>query len=203
MTATIPSAAAAGSTCCCGAGEDVVYGEDGDDVLHGGSDNDAPIRDDGNDRLFGGAGDDDIDGGFLNDTIKGGTGDDTLRGGDGNDTNFGGTSFDTMNGGLGQDTFVFESNSEIGTVAGARDVIDDFVSGEDIIDLAGVDANTVLAGNQAFVFIGAGNFTGVAGQLRYSAVDGLLQGDTNGDAVADFSLELANRPALLAGDIIL
>ena len=73
----------------------------------------------------------------------------------------------------------------------------------DVIDLTVIDANTVVAADQAFVFIGAGAFTNVAGQLRYSTVDGLLRGDTNGDGIADFSLDLSSKPAISGLDILL
>jgi serralysin len=55
------------------------------------------------------------------------------------------------------------------------------------------------AGNQAFRFIGSAAFSGVDGQLRFAG--GLLQGDTNGDRVADLEVRIVG--ALLAGDILL
>lgn len=64
----------------------------------------------------------------------------------------------------------------------------------------GFDADTDgTAGNQAFRFIGAGAFTGVDGQLRFAG--GLLQGDTNGDGIADIEIKIVG--SLLAGDVIL
>ena len=63
-----------------------------------------------------------------------------------------------------------------------------------------IDADTDgTAGNQKFKFIGGVGFHGVNGELRFSR--GLLQGDTNGDRVADIEIKIVG--ALLAGDVIL
>ena len=187
-------------------GNDVLNGQSGDDDLSGGIGNDTMLGGGGNDTLLGEAGNDRLTGGNGDDVLAGGSGRDTIFGGGGNDEITGGAQADTMTGGLGADTFAFAFAAHIGTVAGNRDRISDFsagVAGLDVIDLTVIDANTVLAGNQAFAFIGAGAFTNVAGQLRYSVVNGLLQGDANGDGIADFSLELAFRPAILVTDILL
>jgi hypothetical protein len=49
-------------------------------------------------------------------------------------------------------------------------------------------------------FIGAGAFTGVAGQLHF--VGGFIEGDVNGDSVADFRIA-ANGGSYAATDFIL
>jgi hypothetical protein len=53
-----------------------------------------------------------------------------------------------------------------------------------------VDANSAAAGDQAFTFIGAAAFSNTAGQLRATQQGGswLIEGDTNGDGVADLSI---------------
>ena len=63
-----------------------------------------------------------------------------------------------------------------------------------------IDANSIVAGNQAFSYIGAAAFSGTAGQLKY--VDGFVQGDTNGDSIADFMIE-TNAFSLSASDFFL
>jgi len=86
-----------------------------------------------------------------------------------------------MTGGQGRDTFLFVAATHFGTLAGNRDRIADFTARADLIDLTVVDANSNVASDQAFAFVGAAAFSNLAGQLRYLVVDRLLQGDTNGD----------------------
>jgi serralysin len=74
------------------------------------------------------------------------------------------------------------------------DTITDYVSGEDLIDLAAIDANNLLVGNQAFRYLAGADFTGQAGELRLAA--GFLSGDVNGDRVSDFDLALPGVAAL-------
>lgn len=63
----------------------VLFGEGGDDALHGGSGNDWLFGGDGDDQIFGGMGDDTLFGGAGNDYLDGGTGQNALYGGKGND----------------------------------------------------------------------------------------------------------------------
>lgn len=118
----------------------------------------------------------------------------------------GGRSKDFLTGGLGADTFDF--NSVADSFAGVKhDIVKDFVHLTDKIDLLNVDANSVTAGNGTFTFLeGLGSaFTGVAGQLHFVALGAntLVEGDTNGDTVADFQIELFGTIALTAADFIL
>jgi Ca2+-binding RTX toxin-like protein len=168
-----------------GAGDDTLYGGEGDDELRGRGQADTLQGDDGDDRLLGGA---------QNDSLSGGDGDDTLTGGAGRDV---------MNGGGDADTFVFRRVTDSGTTNPARDTIQNFAAGEDVIDLSAIDANAATAGNQAFTFLGTGAFTNVAGQLRFDAVTGDLLGDVTGDGVADFAVRLAGVAALAVGDVVL
>ena len=77
--------------------------------------------------------------------------------------------------------------------------------GSDRIDVRNIDARSDLAGNQAFVFRGGAGFTGAGGELTYGQGGGatILAGDVNGDAVADFQIELTGLVNLVAGDILL
>ena len=91
-------------------------------------------------------------------------------------------------------------------VGANADVITDFSHAQgDEIDLTAIDANTVVAGNQAFSFIGANLYSGAAGQLRFSIVNGVttIAGDVNGDQVSDFHIILTGSIALVAGDFVL
>jgi hypothetical protein len=59
-----------------------------------------------------------------------------------------------------------------------------------------------VAGDQAFAFIGNGVFSHAAGELRYEQVGSatIVEGDTNGDGVADFWIRLDGVHTLQAGD---
>jgi Ca2+-binding RTX toxin-like protein len=143
-----------------------------------------------------------ITGGAGNNILAGLGGADSLSGGAGNDTLNGGAGDDTLSGGVGADRFVFAD------VAGGVgiDTITDFSETElDKIDLAGIDANTALAGDQAFTFIGSAAFHNIAGELRFAVAGGGLavQGDTNGDGIADFTLNLSGVSTLVSGDFFL
>lgn len=70
-----------------------------------------------------------------------------------------------------------------------------------IANLSAIDANTLLLGNQAFTFIGNSAFGHISGQLQLSS--GVLSGDVNGDALADFHIELIGVNALQPSDFVL
>jgi serralysin len=122
-------------------------------------------------------GNDEIDGGRGNDVLLGGSGDDWLNGHMG---------ADQLTGGPGADTFYFQSPSA--TTLAEPDHITDFEWQNDVIDLSDMDANSTLAGDQAFTFIGQEGFHGVAGELRFEA--GLIKGDLDGDRYPDFIIEV-------------
>ena len=134
------------------------------------------------------------------DFLYGGRGDDTIRGGTGRDILYGG---DENQYSSGADIFEFHAPDFGGANAATADRIVDF-DASDRIDLSRVDAVTGGADN-AFAFIGSGAFTGVAGQLRYQYVSGstAVQGDMNGDKVADFWIMLDGTHALSTGQFIL
>lgn len=213
-----------------GAGRDRLYGGNGSDLLDGGRGNDlldggadfdyvdysfasaavvvdlaggtAADGDGGRDRLAS------IEGAYgsrFNDRLTGDAGTNELFGRDGNDVLTGGAGQDLTVGGLGADRFVF-NQGDVSATLGAADLIGDFYRSErDRIDLRGIDANAGVAGDQAFTFIGARGFSGMAGELRYAYANGetVLTGDTNGDAAADFFIRLSDAPALRAGDFLL
>lgn len=81
----------------------VIFGLDGDDVIHGGNAKDCLVGGPGNDTIYGGNGDDVIIGGPGSDELWGDHGPDDLDGGDGDDLLIGGTGPDLLNGGEGTD----------------------------------------------------------------------------------------------------
>ena len=128
----------------------------------------------------------------------------TMRSGDdGKDKLFSTEGVDEMTGAGGKDRFIFSHARADDTVADARDLITDFVSGEDKVNLLRIDADSATAGNQAFVRVS--QFSGNAGELLVSVEGGnmLLAGDVNGDGLADFVIELTGVTALAASDIVL
>jgi Ca2+-binding RTX toxin-like protein len=160
---------------------------------------------DHDDDLWGDDGVNVLSGGDGHDSIKGFGGDDLLYGEDGNDTLYGGEGKDLMYGDAGADTFKFASVAEAQPLGyGFTDYIPDFNQAEgDRIDLSAIDANTSVAGNQAFSFIGNGvEFSGAAGEVRFNTVYGFLEGDVNGDGAADFQIEL-DILSMNASDFIL
>ena len=74
----------------CGSGNDLVYGDENNNVIIGGTGNDEIYGRDGDDVIFGGAGDDWIVGGIGDDNLAGGAGADTfiIGLGQGSDTIF-------------------------------------------------------------------------------------------------------------------
>lgn len=153
------------------------------------------------DILTGNGGANTFNGGGGNDVLNGAAGNDTLNGGAGSDMLIGGTGRDTLVGDSGADIFQFVtlSDSVTGT---SRDMIYDFRRSEgDRIDLSAIDANTKLSGDQAFYLIGAARFTGVAGQLQFTS--GILQGDVNGDARADFQIAVQGVASVFSTDFFL
>ena len=151
-----------------------------------------------------------LQGSFGNDVLDGLQGADRLAGGAGRDSISGGAGRDLMAGGADRDVFVFTSAAESKAGGGLRDVITDFVSGTDRIDLSQIDADRLAdaPGNQEFHFIGASEFSSVAGELRFDldprSGNVVIAGDSNGDGRADFEIQLNHLGAgPVAADFIL
>jgi Ca2+-binding RTX toxin-like protein len=188
-------------------GDDRLYGNGGYDVLEGGGGRDYLDGGDGADVMRGGDGHDTLVGGAGADHMQGDAGNDRLIGGAGNDRLEGGRSRDVLIGGEGADGYVYgwkiREESSMGT---AYDTIHFEQADGDIIDLSAADAITDGNPNSrwdSFLWVderdlGAA-FTGRAGQLRFA--NGWLMGDTTGDAVADFRIQIIGT--LGVADVIL
>ena len=213
-----------------GAGDDVLNGGAGDDVLNGGGGNDTAsyagatgkVTVDlsiagpqntvgagvdtlvGVENLVGSSAGDILSGDFGANSLDGGKGADTLNGGNGRDILTGAAGADILTGGQGSDTFVFAAKAD--SKGASFDRITDFSHADgDLIDLSAMDANKAAAGDQAFAFLGTGDFTHHAGELRYGvdSAGAHVYGDVNGDGVADFHILVAGLTTLLASDFIL
>jgi serralysin len=204
-----------------GLGDDILLPGSGRDIVNGGPDNDTVDYSDGSaavfaSLLYGGitgdaAGDtylsienmigtpydDFLQGNNEANTLRGRQGNDFLSGEDGNDTLVGGTGTDILAGGAGADTFVWLSPSETGATIATADLIWDFEASLDRIDLSAIDADTKMAGNQAFEFIGMADFT-APGQVRWSieGSDTVVWLNTDGDLDAEAAIRLAGAPLL-------
>ena len=213
-----------------GNGADIMVGGPGSDWLYGANGNDKLFGHDGDDTLFGGAGNDLLNGGqgtdvmigdYGDDTIYGNKGADKINGAQGNDILYGNWGRDILYGGAGADiliggwdkdiqyagedsdvdTFIFNSQMDSGTGSNS-DVIHKFDSGEDVIDLSGIDADISISGNQAFAFTG-NSATANSVWLIKSNDDLILSADTTGDAVADFQIQFVQTGTLTEQDLIL
>lgn len=209
-----------------GAGNDILMGGVGNDILNGGAGIDWAYYNTATARVTvnlgvgaaqntGGAGidtligmenllgsrfDDILTGNASANRLSGGAGNDTLIGGAGNDILTGDAGKDRLSGGAGNDIFDFNAVSE--SMPGLnRDVIIDFVRGSDKIDLSTIDANTTIAGNNAFTFTTGASFT-AAGQLKFS--NGILYGNTDGNlSTAEFQIALSGVATLSSTDFVL
>jgi Ca2+-binding RTX toxin-like protein len=136
--------------------------------------------------------------------LMGREGNDTLWGNGGADTLVGGAGCDVLTGGAGADKFIFSSVSDA-TVSGTmREKITDFAHAEaDLIDLSKIDANGADAGDGAFKLMAA--FDGRHGALTVSAQGSqwLVQGDIDGNKVADFAILVTSSTALVAADFVM
>lgn len=120
--------------------------------------------------------------------LHGGAGDDKLIAYGGDDVLYGDAGADSLYGGIGADTFVYTALSD--SSVAASDHIYDFSPTTDHIDLSAIDANSNVAGDQAFTLVSA--FDHHAGEmvLGYNSTANLTVAtlDVNGDGTADFRL---------------
>jgi Ca2+-binding RTX toxin-like protein len=103
----------------------------------------------------------------------------------------GNTSQNVFTGGLGSDTFTFTNLGQLGLTSANWDVVTDFTSGTDHIDLTGLGTFQLLDSNTAFTD---------AGQLKLT--DGVLYGTTNIGADADFAIKLTGVATLTQSDFV-
>ena len=124
--------------------------------------------------------------------LEGLDGNDVLAGNAGDDTLVGGSGADNLQGGQGSDQFRYLAADD--STLALTDTISSFTHDAgvelDRIDLSAIDANTGVAGDQGFTWIGTAAFSG-AGQLRAETLSvGVysIRGDVNGDGVADLAI---------------
>ena len=131
----------------------IVYGTPGGDtiaggghhgqIIYAGAGNDTINGTGKSDLIYAGSGNDTVKGNDGDDTIYGGSGSDTINGNNGCDTIIGGYGADKLTGSNGDDRFVYLSAAD--SNAARFDVISDFRSGSDRIDLTALGALAFLA----------------------------------------------------------
>lgn len=169
-------------------GDDFVYAGDGNDLIAGAAGADRLLGEGGNDRINGGDDDDIISGGHGNDLLRGDAGDDSISGDDGNDIIYGGLGKDALTGGSGSDRFVFAAgDSKAG--GSLRDVITDFVSGVDKIDLSALHLDSF---DTHIILKQVGS-----GLIIYADVN------NNGFDYSDFGVQLLGVSSVQMGDFVL
>ncbi|MGX2968021.1 Ig-like domain-containing protein, partial [Ursidibacter sp. B-7004-1] len=182
-----------------GEGTDLMFGEQGDDIYV--VDNVADVvtekADEGTDHIYSlvnytldenvenltliGTSAKEGKGNAVKNVIRGNDVGNTLSGLEGDDTLIGGLGIDTLTGGAGKDTFVFES-----ALNGKADIITDFVSGEDKIQLSKAiftALNTELSNLNDHLFYDQasgelrynGENTGVDNAIHFATIAGLQQ----------------------------
>jgi Ca2+-binding RTX toxin-like protein len=154
--------------------------------------------------MLAGSAEDDVRHGYAGaDVLAGLAGDDQLFGEEGNLnvehlTLTGTAAIDAG----GNDVFDVNGLPESGLSVATRDVITDFARGQDKIDLRTIDANALTSANDAFTgFIASTAAFTRAGQLKFAS--GVLYGNTDADADAEFSIALTGVRTLGATDILL
>ena len=235
-------------------GDDTLDGGAGADAMTGGLGNDLYVVDNAGDSVveLGGEGTDTVSssisytlgdnvenlvltgsaatgtGNGLNNVVTGNSVANTLSGGAGNDRLIGGDGVDSLIGGLGNDIFVGEINAtKVASKTGmiSLDRVLDFAAG-DVLDLSGIDANTGLAGDQAFTFVGHANpnnagevgirtfgnmnaaelalgmdLDGIDGPSTFAGPVTVVFGNVDGGA-PDFAMVLMNNATLTSSDFI-
>ncbi|MES2633007.1 MAG: Ig-like domain-containing protein [Pseudomonadota bacterium] len=204
-------------------GDDVIDGREANDTLYGGLGDDTYYVDFQKDKVFEGLdeGTDRVvasvswklDANVENLTLVGGAilarGNElnnVMRGNDGPNRMDGLTGADVLWGGAEADHFIYTSTGDSTPGPDSFDVIMDFLADEgDMLDLQGIDANTAIAGNQAFSFIGSASFSNshAAGQVRFDSASQMLYASTDADSDAEFAVQLAGVSSLSAGAFLL
>jgi Ca2+-binding RTX toxin-like protein len=107
----------------------------------------------------------------------------------------GGKGRDSLTGGLGNDQFIFKSMSDLNVLISRSDIIVDFHAGDKIV--LDFDANTVRGGIQNFHLVQAlGGHVGELIAERSAGAVVFVQGDVNGDGVADFAITVRGIESL-------
>jgi serralysin len=142
--------------------------------------------------------------GVVIERANGGAGADTMYGNSANNVLTGNNGKDSLYGGGGADIFDFNRVTQTGLSSTTADLIKDFSTVYDRIDLRTIDASISGSGDQAFAFKGTAAFTGSA-QVRYvkSGGDTFVYLNTDSDKTAEAVIRLTGLKTLMADDFLL
>ena len=135
-----------------------------------------------------------------------------LYGRGGNDSLQGDAGKDSLTGGSGTDSFIFRSVSESATGATTADVITDFVSGTDKINLSAIDAFAGTSANDTFIWKGTSGFNSTTkGEVRYEKFNNsgtandytMVWIDNDRDSGVEMAIRLTGLHNLTASDFVL
>ena len=146
------------------------------------------------------AADVDIEGSDADNVLTGGNGSNEIDGGAGNDTIRGNFGSDTLIGGTGADTFVWIGINE--SRLSAPDLVADFESGIDKLDLRGIDARASIAGNQDFVLDTNGDFAQGEIRLIDHGTFLMLEANTDLDPAVELAIRFDGISSLSASDFL-
>ncbi|MFO1033804.1 MAG: M10 family metallopeptidase C-terminal domain-containing protein [Hyphomicrobiales bacterium] len=163
---------------------EMAYGGSGNDIIIGNASANRIEGNGGADELWGGKGNDSLDGGGAGDFLYGGLGRDELRGGDSS-----------------TDFFIYKSVAESTLALTGRDMIMDFTTGEDEIDLRQLSLVNfnLIAASSSFTS-GDGD---AEGKVIQTNVGWTFLMDSNDDGKVDFAIDIfdqAHTNAPVLGD---
>ncbi|MCT7991572.1 Calx-beta domain-containing protein [Laspinema olomoucense] len=171
-----------------GAGNDIVYGNEGNDIAYGGSGNDVLFGNEGNDNLFGNRGNDVLYGGQGDDTAYAGQDNDQVFGDKGNDVLFGNLGNDFVNGGEGNDLLLGNEGSDLIDGGSGGDII---YGGQDNDTIRGEDGDDLLFGDKGddviFGGVGSNTLTGGQGSDQFVISPGLGFLQQTRNLITDFT----------------
>ncbi len=168
-----------------GAGNDLIFAHDGDDLVYGGIGNDQLNGMGDTDFLYGGSGDDKLwgeaaadwlYGGAGNDAVNGGLGDDRLFGESGNDRMWGMQGDDSMHGGGGNDRMFGGTGDDYLNGGNDTDLLNGGI-GDDVL-YGGQGLDTIWGGNDNDDLYGDGDDDKLNGQSGDDYINGGSGDDT-------------------------
>lgn len=114
----------------------------------------------------------------------------------------GGRGRDVATGGGGRDSYDFDAVQDSPPGASKSDQITDFATGQDVLDLARIDADPGRPGDQPFVWRGTAAFTGAPVEVRYTkGATTIVRATTDSDLTPELEIRLTGNKTLTEYDV--